>query len=114
MTGIRDTEPHVYQLTNESILPAIHAAGIATATTRASTEGQKQSVFIGAYLQFNLGSVKLLCKVPYDPDRESRSEKNAGNSGWKAGSWCVPVKADDVRLIRRNYGVRTWDATDLR
>lgn len=104
LAGVSDTQPHVYLLQNESILPSIRAVGIPTSSTKEFFPDGKEAVFVGAYLQFNFGGVKLLCRSPYDAVDPAVSitadaQRDLGSRS-NLGGGCLPVRPDDVRVVR--------------
>jgi len=108
LSGIYDSRPHVYQLLNETLLPSVKAAAIPTSSTSMHVSGlETNATFIGAYLRFNFGGIKLLCRTGYDPDQHVGAAKAAtgrseGRDARHAfGDWCLPVKAEEVRVLRR-------------
>lgn len=104
LAGVNDKRPHVYQLLNESLLPSVYAAGIPAYSTRLFTAAGKEGIFLGAYLQFNFGGIKLLCVKHYDAYEESGRKAAAREaeepSNDRRGKGCVPFKNEDVRALR--------------
>lgn len=105
--GLYDDRPHVYQLLNTKLVPSIKAIHLPLYEVAHAGNGDDPVLFVGAYVRFNFGGVKLLCRDDYDPDAFTRDQLAAARNAHKpdprlvGGSWCLPVKSDDVKPIRR-------------
>lgn len=108
LAGVYDSRPHVYQVLRPELSFAMRAAHLPVNEVRGTGGPGRQPVsFVGAYLRYNFGGVKLLCLERYNPDLVTQIDVDAASKVGKrdprlsAGDWCLPVKSDDLKPVRR-------------
>jgi len=108
-SGVYSSHASVYQLRKPELAAAFRAAHMPVyAAHRSEVASVESPAFVGAFLRYNFGGAKLLCKFPFDPSVVTQSDIDYARQNEKpdpylrAGNDCVPVKADEVTPIHGN------------
>lgn len=105
-SGVYSLHSSVYQLRKPELAAAFKAAHMPVFGALKGTKSSETSaLFVGAFLRYNFGGSKLLCKYPFDPsgvtqrEIEYARELQQPDPYLKAGKDCVPVKTDEVTPV---------------
>jgi len=108
-SGIYSSHASVYQLRKSELVATFRAAHMSAYVVDMDGAASAPPIaFVGAFLRYNFGGTKLLCKFPFDPSVVTQSDIDYAHRNDKpdpylrAGDNCVPVKTDDVILVRGN------------
>nr|WKF60896.1 hypothetical protein HUO10_005418 [Paraburkholderia busanensis] len=106
--GVNDVRVHVYQLLRPELAYGMRAAHLPVADVRGRSYGDKPpAAFVGAYLRYNLGGIKLLCRNPYKQATALRVNNGpnvsagASEQSNTAGKWCFRAKSEDLAPVRQ-------------
>ena len=106
-SGVYSQDAGVYQLRKPELAHAFRAAHMSVfSTPKDAKVPEPQGQFVGAFMRYNFGGSKLLCKYPFDPSvlmQKAEIDKARHLKLYEPylnpSDDCVPVKADDLTPI---------------
>lgn len=106
-SGVYSQDAGVYQLRKPELAYTFRAAHMLVfSTTKDVKSLEAQGQFVGAFLRYNFGGFKLLCKYPFNPSlpmQKSEIDKarqlKLYDPYLNPSDDCVPIKADDLTPV---------------